>query len=236
MGMGLEETLAQKLEIRRPLLPKPVSDGNGSFEIPEGHLLRDVVYAMQGIDGKYIKFDKAQDAFCVSRAHGVPAATRDLISRICEAGWMYRKVSTFVKWSMERRSVGLVAQGLAAGLQRELTEYYRLVAVLQAHVQSDAELSDSHSGDGSGKMTLRRLLVWVHEPSARLRAMSMLCDAASSPKAGAGGGSGGGLLRGGQLCTALSTLARHGDACVSSVVERVLKVACAPILKMVQRL
>lgn len=95
----------------------------------------------------------------------------------------------------------------------------------QAHVQCDAEAREG--GEESGKMTLRRLLVWVQEPTSRLRAMAMLCDATA--------GAGGGLLRGGQLCTALCQLARHGDACVSSVVERVLKVACAPLLRMIQR-
>ena len=45
--------------------------------------------------------------------------------------WLYKKISSFVHWCSKNRSVGVVAQGLAAGLQKELSEYYRLVAVLQ---------------------------------------------------------------------------------------------------------
>jgi len=34
-----------------------------SYEVPETILLREILYAFQGIDGKYIKYDMARDTF-----------------------------------------------------------------------------------------------------------------------------------------------------------------------------
>jgi hypothetical protein len=36
---------------------------NTSFEVTEAALVRDVIYAIQGIDGKYLKFDFASDMY-----------------------------------------------------------------------------------------------------------------------------------------------------------------------------
>jgi len=163
-------------------------------QVPEAALVRDVVFAMQGIDGQFVKFDKSVDGFAVERGHGVPAPTRDLVRRICESGWLYRKVTGAVRNMTEgRRSHGMVVQGLAAGLQAELNEYYRLVAVLQAQSAGDVrDLGDRLSKQQSvghrpaaaahdtapQPLTLRRLLVWVQEPIARLKVLALLCDAA----------------------------------------------------------
>ena len=154
-------------------------------DVPESVLVRDVVFAMQGIDGQYIKFDKTVDGYAVERGQGVSAPTRDLVRRICESGWLYRKVSGAVRNMTEnKRSMGMVVQGLAAGLQAELSEYYRLVAVLQAQSVGDVRrLGDrlsqaesvGHSSESGAHdtapqpLTLRRLLVWTQEPIARSR-------------------------------------------------------------------
>ena len=36
-----------------------------SFEVTEADLVRDIVYVLQGIDGKYVKFDAASDMYKV---------------------------------------------------------------------------------------------------------------------------------------------------------------------------
>ena len=36
-------------------------------DVSEVFLVRDVVYAMQGIDGRYIRFDKVQDGYSIVR-------------------------------------------------------------------------------------------------------------------------------------------------------------------------
>ena len=36
-----------------------------SFEVPEAELLRDVVFVLQGIDGKYIHYSASKDAYLI---------------------------------------------------------------------------------------------------------------------------------------------------------------------------
>ena len=235
-------------------------------QVPESVLVRDVVFAMQGIDGQFIKFDRSLDGFAVPRGHGVPAPTRDLVRRICESGWLYRKVSGAVRSMTEsKRSHGMVVQGLAAGLQAELTEYYRLVAVLHAQSgtdmrQLDDKLSTRESvghraatGAGSAApqpLTLRRLLVWVQEPISRLKLMALLCDAAmgygrvAAPSSSSSAADqteaqhaspAHAMLKGGQLVSAMCAHARHGDPAVQDLMQRILKPVCSPILAHIRR-
>lgn len=71
--------------------------------------------------------------------------------------------------------MGLVGQSFCAALQQELTEYYRLLAVLEGqHQVGDA----GFVGEGaSGSLTLRRLMVWTYDPMMRLRTLAALVDA-----------------------------------------------------------
>jgi hypothetical protein len=36
-----------------------------SFEVPEGTLIRDIIYVFQAIDGKYVKYDSRRDMYIV---------------------------------------------------------------------------------------------------------------------------------------------------------------------------
>ena len=60
----------------------------------------------------------------------------------------------------------ILLQSFCSALNNELTEYYRLVAVLDAQVGCVA----------GGGMTLRRLLVWTHDPRERLQMLAILVD------------------------------------------------------------
>lgn len=52
--------------------------GHASFEVPEEVLLRDVLYALQAIDSRYLYFDVAADRFQITRSVGVPTRTSRL--------------------------------------------------------------------------------------------------------------------------------------------------------------
>ena len=87
---------------------------------------------------------------------------------------------------------GLVGQSLCYALQEEMSDYYRLVAVLEAQMNEQQELHElqerqerraqSRGGGGgsplppttSTSLTLRRLWVWSQEPIARLRLMASM--------------------------------------------------------------
>jgi hypothetical protein len=160
-----------------------------------------------------IKFvDKPSGTFEIDIKASLSTPTRGLVLRICEAGWLFRRVSQFSKSRSSLASGGLMLQGFISGIQDELSEYYRLVAILQAQIGSDSSTSD---------LTLRKLVVWTQEPLQRLRFMALLCHAAQGKK-------------GGELVSALAAYVRHGDALVNSLCRKLVRPACAPLLQMIR--
>lgn len=205
-------------QLRRDELRRAVEE-NLSFEVPEAALLRDVIFALQGIDGRYVRFDEGRDAYVVAPEVGVPLPTRLLVRRITELGWMYRRVSAYVRETLALPAVGLVEQSFCGALQQELTDYYRLVAVLESQLADTLAAGARHP---EYQFTLRRLHVWVQDPMQRLRLLAMLADAARG-------------LRGGELVSAVEAHSRHGDPATLDVVRRVLGSVCQPLFRITRR-
>lgn len=89
---------------------------------------------------------------------------------------------------------GRVQQAFVFSLKEDMTEYYRLMAVLEAQLNLDAERAGRSEeggrgggggGGGSEGLTLRRLAVWVVDPLERLKLMATLVAAAAELKVGA---------------------------------------------------
>ena len=66
------------------------------YEISEAALLRDIIYIFQGIEGKVIKFDQANDAYRIDPKLGVPKPVRELVHKVAELGWLYRKIRKYL--------------------------------------------------------------------------------------------------------------------------------------------
>jgi len=101
-------------------------------------------------------------------------------------------VESFVREREAMTGVGMIEQSLCHHLQTQLTEYYRLIAVLESqmapeHTPNDPVTSlaskDYHRSEETG-LTLRRLDVWINEWRLRMRMMSVCVEGArgtSSP-------------------------------------------------------
>lgn len=58
-------------------------------EVTEGALIKEIIYACQGIDDLYVKFDKDLDGFVMVEFYRVPKDTCILVRRLCKSGWIY---------------------------------------------------------------------------------------------------------------------------------------------------
>ena len=85
----------------------------------------------------------------------------------------------------------MIEQSLCHHLQSQLTQYYRLIAVLesQLNIASNVQHQDTRSSSASmsvepdprteeSGLTLKRLDVWVNEWRLRMRMMSVCVEAA----------------------------------------------------------
>ena len=61
-------------------------------ERDERDLVRDALYACQGIDGECIAFSPAEQAYVIAPNVNVSAGRRNLIKCVTEIGWLFKKV------------------------------------------------------------------------------------------------------------------------------------------------
>ncbi|XP_004303346.1 PREDICTED: gamma-tubulin complex component 3 [Fragaria vesca subsp. vesca] len=192
-------------------------------EVSEEALVRDVLYACQGIDGKYVKFDSNADGYVLSDLVKVPRGTRIMVRKLCELGWLFRKVKGYISESMDgfpSADVGTIGQAFCAALQDELSDYYKLLAVLEAQAMNPIPLVSETVSSGN-YLSLRRLSVWFAEPMVKMRLMAVLVDKCR-------------VLRGGARAGAIHMHAQHGDPLVHEFMGRLLRRVCSPLFEMVR--
>lgn len=111
----------------------------------------------------------------------------------------------------------MIEQSLCHYLESQLTEYYRLIAVLesQMHIHETGDGSEeSKAIEEESGLTLKRLEVWVDDWRLRLRMMSACVEGCRD-------------LYGGALVNLIHTYTRNGDPFVRKVTDELLEEVCA---------
>ncbi|KAJ3924046.1 gamma-tubulin complex, component 3 [Lentinula edodes] len=160
--------------------------------LPEHLLLRDTLYLLQGISGKFIRLSSQNDnnqlEFVDNTRYVISAPTKALIHRLSEVGYLYSRVDAFVREREGSTGVGMIEQSLFHHLQTKLTEYYRLIAVLESQMPSVTVSGEGNTVDlreHETGLTLRRLDVWINEWRLRMRMMSVCVEGARESQGGA---------------------------------------------------
>lgn len=179
----------------------------GRPHIPEHVLVRDTLYLLQGISGNYVFFEDAngeEEKKVIFRESSVrrqtsitqppltrvlqkwhiSPSTQALVLRLSELGHLYSRVSSFVRDSEGQPSIGLIKQSLCHHLQKQLTEYYRMVAVLESQMKTRDDPAPEDAPQTSTGLTLRRLEVWTEDWTLRMRMMSVSVEACRSMATG----------------------------------------------------
>ena len=182
-----------------------------------------------GIDGQYIKFGSSADEaefVAVDPSLTLSAPMRQLVSHICELGFLFKKVHSFSSSGASRQAAEIspasseidasmdvcggsggggaskapnscfTSQAFSYAVSKELAEYYRLMAVLESRATGQREGDPNADG---GALTLRRLSVWLTEAARKMRILAVLVDSISH-------------LKGGALASALYAHSRTGMA------------------------
>ena len=100
-------------------------------------------------------------------------------------------------------------------MQAELTEYYRLLAVLES--QRTTYTCD----DAANYLNLRKLYLWVQEPLERMKWLAVITDLVKN-------------LKGGAICSAINTYVLNGSPSTKQFISRILKEVSTPILSMIK--
>lgn len=138
----------------------------------ENYILRELIYALQGVDGKIFQKDAKDMQSLVIRVDIEQRSVRALVQRFLECGWLYLRLRKFLSTYNNNPSAGLVLQAFCAFISAELKEYHRLLAVLESQLGEKGD-----EGSECSNLTLRRLLVWLEQPLERLKFLNVVCDA-----------------------------------------------------------
>ncbi|KAI3678183.1 hypothetical protein L6452_37467 [Arctium lappa] len=190
---------------------------NGENDVPEEVLVRDVLYVCKGIDGKFVKFDDSVDGYVLLDSVTAPKATKIMIRKLCELGWLHRKVKGYISENMD---AGMVAKAFCGALQEELSEYYKLLTVLESQSMNPIPLVSEIVNSGS-YLSLRRLSVWFVEPMVKMRRMAVLVDSCKD-------------FKGGALAGAIHLHAQHGDPLLHDFMKQLLRRVSSPLFEMVR--
>ncbi|CAG8503370.1 7710_t:CDS:10 [Gigaspora rosea] len=201
----------------KTILTKQLAILENNNEISEILLLRDIVFIFQGIDGQYIKYNK-NSSYIIDPKAEISRSTRGILHRLTELGRLFRHVNDFVCTNVNDTSIGLVGQAFCYALQRELTEYYKFIAVLEAQV---TKVTDSQQVEHSG-LSLKRVLAWTQESLLNLRMMSELVDCCKQK-------------RGGALVSTIYNYTNHGDPFIQQFINNMLEEVSRPFFEMLQR-
>jgi gamma-tubulin complex component 3 len=114
----------------------------------------------------------------------IPPSTKSLIHRLSEVGHLYTRIAAFVR-TQDRPTVGMIEQSLCHHLHALLTEYYRLIAVLESQMGNPLTASQPDLVAEETGLTLKRLDVWITEWRLRMRMMSVCVEGAHDAQGGA---------------------------------------------------
>ncbi|KAG8184816.1 hypothetical protein JTE90_004914 [Oedothorax gibbosus] len=180
-------------------------------------LLRDILYAFQGLRGNIIHWEPEKNNFHVVFKEEFPNPVKKLTLRFVELGWMYWRINQYCIAQSNEKSQGLIAQSFVAALKSKLVDYYKLIAELEALLNQESTLE--HLYCNSNSLTLHRMSVWTFEPHTQLKILASIVDACKGKKGGA-------------LASVLYSHLQHGDPFVRSLIQNLLKDVTRPLFKM----
>ncbi|EPT03667.1 hypothetical protein FOMPIDRAFT_1028525 [Fomitopsis schrenkii] len=199
----------------------------GRPHLPEHLILRDTLYLLQGISGKYVHFSASRDpngnnelVFTDDPTYVISRPTKALVHRLAEVGHLYIRVDAFVREREGKTGVGMIEQSLCHHLQTQLTEYYRLIAVLESQMASHTS-GDDPPGQSSTEvreetgLTLKRLDVWIEDWKLRMRMMSVCVEGAKG-------------AHGGALVNLIHGYADNGDPFIRKFTDQLLEEVSKP--------
>ena len=208
--------------------------------VGEPELLRDLIFVFQGIDGQYIKFDRMSNDFTIVEGISVSKPMKEMVYKLLDIGCLYLKVRDFVSDNLDKSHVGLVGQSLCAALQHELTEHYKLIAILEAQIEK--QIANKISQQDQQCLTLKRLMVWTTDCYQKLRLMSVLVDVCQgnhgTEKEHFFKLTANPLVtdnKGGALITAIHNYTKHGDPFIRKYLTDMLTLVSKPFYEMLVR-
>lgn len=179
----------------------------------QDQLIQDVIYACTGIEGKYLKKHVVTGEFRLDHVKGRTLGIGDagMVLQLAEVGHFHNKVAKFTNPKSDCYMKGNFGQGYIAALQKELTQYYGMLAILQEDL--NRQRRERSTGD---RLTLKKLRLWLAGPMERLQWLALISESCKE-------------LKGGALATVVYDYTTNGHPENRKLAQELLRSACIPL-------
>ncbi|OCF57900.1 gamma-tubulin complex component 3 [Kwoniella mangroviensis CBS 10435] len=233
---------------------------------PPHLLLRDTLYLLQGIDGRYVRFalrpPKEQNPYLTEKGRAgegvgfplgkdgsipqgedegeegeivgieivadqnkdgyVSKPTQTILMQLSEMGMLYKQVTDLINTRQAGEGKGgMTEQSLCHFLHHELSEYHRLLAVLESQMNQTSLTDADQPAEGAG-LTLMRLGLWTEEMKLKLKQMNLVVAEAKK-------------VHGGALVSKIHKHTNHGDPLIRRFTDQILEEVSKPFFATLQR-
>ncbi|PVV04835.1 hypothetical protein BB560_000653 [Smittium megazygosporum] len=193
------------------LLPK-VND------IDEETILKDVLFVIQGIDGKYITWNKISNSISIDTRINISNPTMYILDRLFEVGELNNRITKYI--NLPETSQSLVRQEL-----NQLSEFISEIEQKQAY-SSNPQIPNSYI-----KLSLRGLYVQIQPQLEKLRTLATMIESfyleydENSIESSSGG----------EMLSKLYIFTKDGNPVVKELANKMLASASLPFNKMLMR-
>ncbi|XP_049807024.1 gamma-tubulin complex component 3-like [Schistocerca nitens] len=203
----------------------PSTSASSSFldkmRVPETILLQELIYCFQGIGGRVLIADPVSQGFKIDSKVRLKISVKQRVLHLAEVGWLYNKLRQFCD---AIRPAGRINESLVVGIRDELTEYYRLIAVLRSKLQKhlDAAVDASPTERQLQPFTLSQMAICMRSTMWRLQLLLSLVEACRG-------------RYGGALASSVHSFLQHGDPNIRHCVRVLLASVCHPLFIMLSK-
>ncbi|PVU92548.1 hypothetical protein BB559_003689 [Furculomyces boomerangus] len=196
-------------------------------KLSQEELVHDVLFVIQGFDGKYISWDSPSESYSIDPSAVISNPTMFILDRILEAGELDHKITAYI--NSKETSLSLVRQSFRSALTKELNEIANFISLLEKR-QVKSLLSPANSTSNNG-LSLKRIYVEIQPFIEILRILANMIESFYNTNTNLPNDS----SLGGEMLSKIYTYTRDGAPNVRSLAIKMLKSASVPFNNILMR-
>ena len=150
-----------------------VNPNKTSLVITEKHIINDLLFVFEGINGKYIAYDAAEDAYILNKLIPWSEEIYNIVNSLCEIGWLYKKIKLYLDYYKGSNIQSQFIKSFIYSIQNELNDFFKLISFLRK-LNSNPNINN---GRKSQNLNLKNIVLWTLVPKETLKWMAACCEA-----------------------------------------------------------
>jgi hypothetical protein len=150
-----------------------VNPNKTSLVITEKDIINDLLFVFEGINGKYIAYDAAEDAYILNKLIPWSEEIYNIVNSLCEIGWLYKKIKLYLDYYKGSNIQSQFIKSFIYSIQNELNDFFKLISFLRK-LNSNPNINN---GRKSQNLNLKNIVLWTLVPKETLKWMAACCEA-----------------------------------------------------------